>query len=474
MRLPTTIVFMPRECRVNCLDWDFDTAAAMAAWRTDVPMLALVSCAEGGPFDRWTILARASMSTSFTSDSDPNASSLMAAMRRWAEPGPKATSPSGEPLPFAGGWIGYIGYEYGHALEPRSCESIDRATEASPNHWPDAGLFRVESALLYCHAQTRWYEVGDPTVESASECVDPDAARAFSSAGLPATQADPLAPLSDTSDYREAVARAIEFVRAGDIFQANISHPFHSTLHGHARHLAIDSLARIGPRYGAYLELGTHRSILSFSPELFLSVDGASRTAVTRPMKGTRPAHADEPALAMSDKDAAELHMIVDLMRNDLGRVCEIGSVRVSAPRLIERHPTVLQAVAEVSGTIPAHRDAVDLFAACFPPGSVTGAPKVRAMQVIRKLERTRRGPYCGAIGMMSSCGNAAFSVAIRTATLNRVSDAKWTIGYRAGCGIVAESDPETETQECITKTRVLEEALGVATAHTCEPNATH
>ncbi len=464
---------MPRECRVICLDWEFDPAAAMAAWRSDVPMLALVSCAEGGPFDRWTILARASMSSLFTAEADLNASSLLSAMRRWAESGPKAIGPSGEPLPFAGGWIGYIGYEYGHALEPRSCESIDRADEGSPHHWPDAGLFRVESALLYCHAQGRWYEVGDPAAESASECVDPEAARSAPSDGLPSTQADPLAPLSETSDYRDAVARAIEFVRAGDIFQANISHPFHSTLHGDARDLAIASLARIGPRYGAYLELGAHRSILSFSPELFLSVDGASRTAVTRPMKGTRASHADEPALTMSEKDAAELHMIVDLMRNDLGRVCEIGSVRVTAPRLMERHPTVLQAVAEVSGTIPAHRDAVDLFAACFPPGSVTGAPKVRAMQVISELERTRRGPYCGAIGMMSSCGNAAFSVAIRTATLNRVSDAKWTIGYRAGCGIVAESDPADELRECLAKTRVLESALDSVAAPSTAPAPT-
>jgi para-aminobenzoate synthetase/4-amino-4-deoxychorismate lyase len=156
-----------------------------------------------------------------------------------------------------------------------------------------------------------------------------------------------------------------------------------------------------------------------------------------------------------SEKDAAELHMIVDLMRNDLGRACVPGSVRVDVPRALERHETVHHAVAEVRGTLRPGTGLVDLLRATFPPGSVTGAPKVRAMQVIDGLEPCARGPYCGAVGLVSP-GRIALNVAIRTISLEGPDGAGGMLRYPAGCGIVAESDPRQEHEESLHKSAVL------------------
>jgi len=170
-----------------------------------------------------------------------------------------------------------------------------------------------------------------------------------------------------------------------------------------------------------------------------------------------------------SGKDAAELHMIVDLMRNDLSRACEPGSVRVLEARAAEPHATVLHGVAQIHGTLRRDRDLADLIAATFPPGSITGAPKVRAMQVIRELEGFDRGPFYGAIGLLGGDGSLSLNVAIRTATLQRHGTA-WRVRYAAGCGIVSDSDPAEEVRETHAKAAVLHraaDALRSATALT-------
>jgi para-aminobenzoate synthetase component 1 len=197
------------------------------------------------------------------------------------------------------------------------------------------------------------------------------------------------------------------------------------------------------------------------SPELFLRVkpDG---TAITRPIKGTRPVDTPRAELAASEKDAAELAMIVDLMRNDLGRVAEIGSVSVAEDRVLETHTTVHHGVAEVRAALRDDVEWTELLAATFPPGSVTGAPKVRAMQIIDELEDHERGFYCGAIGFISRSGDCALSVAIRTAQIGAEErggdDAPPTrsVVYHAGCGIVADSHPEAEVAETHAKARAL------------------
>ena len=251
--------------------------------------------------------------------------------------------------------------------------------------------------------------------------------------------------------YLDACGKIIGYIRAGDIFQANL-----------AQRLSFDFFAkpravyrRLPPAaYGGLLDFGDF-SLISNSPELFLKVE--NRRVTTRPIKGTRPnAPGMVDELLNSEKDAAELHMIVDLERNDLGRVCEVGSVQVTRRREIEIHPTVLHGVATVEGTLRPGVGFVDLLAATFPGGSITGAPKIRAMQIIDELEPVRRGPYCGAIGYLASDGSMQFNVAIRTIiTANRLAHVS------VGGGIIADSDPLAEYAETWTKARAMLGALG-------------
>jgi para-aminobenzoate synthetase component 1 len=213
-------------------------------------------------------------------------------------------------------------------------------------------------------------------------------------------------------------------------------------------------------RYPAYfaalLDYGG-RALISNSPELFLKVD-ADRKVTTRPIKGTRPfAQGMEKQLRESIKDQAELNMIVDLERNDLGRVCEIGSVKVTNPREIESHPTVFHGVATIEGQLRKDVGLVELLRATFPGGSVTGAPKIRAMEIIEELEPVRRGPYCGAIGYLSADGQMQFNIAIRTIIVNQ-----GTAYVSVGGGIVADSNPADEYEETLVKARAMLDVLGV------------
>ncbi|MCH7871388.1 MAG: anthranilate synthase component I family protein, partial [Planctomycetes bacterium] len=201
--------------------------------------------------------------------------------------------------------------------------------------------------------------------------------------------------------------------------------------------------------------------VVSSSPELFLQLRG--RSIVTRPIKGTRPRTNDavldevyREQLMHSEKDAAELAMIVDLHRNDLGRVCEYGSVRVRQARECEAHPTVYHTVADIHGRLRADCDALDLLTACFPAGSISGAPKIRAIEIIDELEHAARGAYTGAVGVLGLDGNQTWNVAIRTL---QIHDGRGVL--HAGGGIVADSDPTEEYEETLAKARGMLEALG-------------
>jgi para-aminobenzoate synthetase component I len=225
----------------------------------------------------------------------------------------------------------------------------------------------------------------------------------------------------------------------------------------------FDALRRLSPApYGALLVYDDW-ALLSNSPELFLRVtpagDGSGRSAVvTRPIKGTRPnLPGMEAALRESAKDQAELNMIVDLERNDLGRVCETGSVKVTQPRAIEALPTVYHGVATVEGLLRPDVGLVELLRATFPGGSVTGAPKIRAMQIIDELEPVRRGPYCGAIGYLAGDGTIELNVAIRTMIAKN-----GLVHLSVGGGVVADSQPEAEYEETLVKARAMLAALGM------------
>jgi anthranilate/para-aminobenzoate synthase component I len=361
-------------------------------------------------------------------------------------------------LPFAGGWIGFVGYECGAMLEPAARLRDGAGSLSAGQLWPDAVLCDVPRAAVHCHTTGRWFDVGEAVGDGPDEWID--VRTALKPQRFALRRSLDIDGAAGRATFESMVERTREYILAGDIFQANITRGFRAGIAGSPRALALHALTTAAPRHGAFLELDDHTALLSLSPELFLSIDGASRRISTRPMKGTRPAGHDPEELRASSKDAAELHMIVDLMRNDLGRICDIGSVHVCQPRTIERHATVLQSVAEVSGTLPRGTPLSTTFAACFPPGSVTGAPKVRAMQVIDALEAGPRSAYCGAIGMASRCGSSHFAVAIRTARLTLDAGDRWDIDYHAGCGIVADSVPSDEHLECIAKTQVFTNAL--------------
>ncbi len=265
-----------------------------------------------------------------------------------------------------------------------------------------------------------------------------------------------VSPLRETAtrrDFVEAVRSALGLIAAGDIYQVNLTHPLRARVRGNIRALAADAIENTGAWFGACIEL-PERAIVSASPELLVRVAPGGRVTA-RPIKGTRPT-GGEAELARSGKDAAELAMIVDLMRNDLGRLCRLGSVRVEAPRMIESHAGVVHTVAEISGDLRAEVEWEDVIRAVFPAGSITGAPKIRAQQIIDELETAHRGVYCGSILWLAEDGTMDLSVNIRTA---EIVGRELTFGV--GAGIVADSDPEAERRETLEKAEGFTRAVG-------------
>ena len=261
-------------------------------------------------------------------------------------------------------------------------------------------------------------------------------------------------------DYLAAVARVVEYVHAGDIFQTNLSQRFEVQLHEPVWTLYKRLRRRNAAPFAAFMDL-PGGAVLSASPERFLHVDARGHVE-TRPIKGTRPRGigpehdaALGQALTESAKDRAENLMIVDLMRNDLSRVCAPGSVRVPELFALERYATVHHLVSTVVGDLEPGRDALDLLRAAFPGGSITGAPKVRAMEIIAELEPSRRSIYCGSLGYWSVTGELDTSIAIRTAVARR-----GRLYFNAGGGIVADSNPEQEYRETLDKARGIIDAL--------------
>lgn len=274
----------------------------------------------------------------------------------------------------------------------------------------------------------------------------------------------PLPHLSSVwteQDYLARFNRVKAYIEAGDIYQANLTFP----LSGKSQHrpdltALYDNLKGRQPvRYGAILSLG-EKDILSLSPELFFKIrDGE---IFTRPMKGTAPRRSDaladeaeKQALSADTKNRAENLMIVDLLRNDLSTVCTPGSVEVTDLYSVETYPTLHQMTSGVSGTLKKGADPIDALTHLFPCGSVTGAPKIRAMEIIAELEETARGPYCGAIGYIDPSGDSSFNVAIRT-LFTQPEDSGFSSTYSVGSGVVYDSVGTDEYEECLLKARVV------------------
>ena len=327
---------------------------------------------------------------------------------------------------------GYLAYEAGLAIEPRlAALAAARSGAAGPLVW--LGLFARETVL------------------DAAEVPEWLAAMAQGTATL-----GPLDPQLSQGAYDEAFAALQEAIRAGDIYQANLTLPLAGGYTGDpvALYAALRQAAQAG--YGGMVFDGSHW-LLSLSPELFVSLkDGKARA---KPMKGTRPRSSDQACdaalladLQRSEKDKAENLMIVDLMRNDLSRVAEAGSVTVDKPFAVESYPTVHQMVTTVNARLQPGKSALELVRALFPCGSITGAPKIRAMELIGEVERDARGPYCGAIGRIDANGDAAFNVAIRTLRLTPVENGRGKAVLGVGSAIVADSEPGPEWRETILK----------------------
>ncbi|WP_439532767.1 aminodeoxychorismate synthase component I [Polymorphobacter sp.] len=323
-----------------------------------------------------------------------------------------------------GDWAGFIGYEAGHALEPRLAAQARPVTD-TPLLWfarfTDAAPVDVD-ALLAGHGAARLGRL-EPGISEAA--------------------------------HAAALARVQALIAAGDIYQANLTFPARLEFSGHP--LALYAALRPGSRapYGALVHTGRHW-LLSFSPELFFNLHG--RTLTARPMKGTARRGADAAedtaiaaALQADPKNRAENLMIVDLLRNDLSRVA--SKVEVPALFEVETYPSILQMTSTITAEAHHGITAADVLARLFPCGSVTGAPKIRAMEVIAEVEPAPRGPYTGSIGAVRANGDAVFNVAIRTLVIGK-GDRHAALGL--GSGIIADSDPAAEWQECLAKAAFL------------------
>ncbi|MGE5500531.1 MAG: anthranilate synthase component I family protein [Ignavibacteriales bacterium] len=364
--------------------------------------------------------------------------------------------------PFQGGVVGLACYELGDRVEPLGLKR-------HPD-WPDLTAARYPALLAFDHERREVLAVGRGSTDAEARARAEGAAAWLDEPQRTAAEGE-LATSFEPTDapraYESNVAEVVERIAAGEIFQANIARRWTGRLADGVE--PFDLLARLvgeSPApFAAYLRLAD-RAVVSNSPERFVSVGaGEALTVETRPIKGTRP-RGRTPArdvalareLAESAKDRAENLMIVDLMRNDLSRVCPAGAV--AAPELfkVESFPNVHHLVSTVTGRLAPGMSAVDLLQAAFPPGSITGAPKVQAMKVISAYERPR-GPYCGSMFWAGVDGAFDSSVLIRTVGFVR-DQAGWRFEAPAGAGIVADSDPVAEREETEAKIAALRRAL--------------
>jgi para-aminobenzoate synthetase/4-amino-4-deoxychorismate lyase len=329
---------------------------------------------------------------------------------------PEAIGPCLERLRGAAA-AGFLAYEAGHALEAKLAPLRAPAAAADP-------------PLL-------WFGLFGREEEIDVEALLPDPAGAW---------AGQARPLISRAEHKAALAAVKAHIEAGDVYQANFTFAAEVPIAGHplALYAALRKRARAG--HGGIVFTGAHW-LLSLSPELFFTLEGGRVT--TRPMKGTAPRDADPAAFRDDPKQRAENLMIVDLLRNDLSRVAKAGSVEVPELFTVETYPTILQLTSTVTAELEEGLGPVDLLRAIYPCGSITGAPKIRAMEIIAALEAAPRGPYCGAIGRVAPGGEAAFNVAIRTLTLRHGARIA-RLGL--GSGVVADSSAGEEWRECLAK----------------------
>lgn len=362
--------------------------------------------------------------------------------------------------PFQGGAAGFIGYEFGRQLERMPEPSGDEL------QLPDLCLGIYDCVFAWDHAAGKAWIVSHPEREHSPQHAGrhdffrgllerklPEIPRPVAqTSGLPVTIESSLS----REQHRAAIARIREYIAAGDIFQANLAQRFTAPLSTHPWDLYRKLRIANPAPFACFFESG-ELTIASASPERFLAIN-ASGEAETRPIKGTAQRKADPRAdeaarrtLLTSEKDNAEHVMIVDVLRNDLSRVCKPASVQVRELAVLETHPTVHHLVSTITGELQDGSDSMDLLTAAFPGGSITGAPKIRAMEIISELEPVRRDAYCGCMLYLSPDGVMDSSIIIRTFIATRGH-----LFFSAGGGIVADSDPKSEYEEILHKAAAL------------------
>jgi len=383
---------------------------------------------------------------------------LLAAFRETLAQTPRL-APEVPELPFTGGLVGVAGYDL-----VRYFERLPGGPAASGAPVPEAAYLATHSLLVFDHLTRRiaLLHAGDERERVALRSEIIRLLRGPLPPAPPSRRVGPASASFSAEQFMAAVESGKRYITSGDVYQLVLSVRF-AGRHALSPFETYRALRLLNPSpYMFYCDLGEIQ-VAGSSPEALVRLH--QRKAALRPIAGTRPRGADlasdlahEKSLLADEKENAEHVMLVDLARNDLGRVAEAGSIYVDPYRSIERYSHVMHIVSGVQGTLAAQRDAFDLFAAAFPAGTLVGAPKVRAMQLIDELEPVRRGLYAGTVGYFGNNGDMDQAIAIRTLVFNGDE-----YSYQAGAGIVADSVPLTEYEEVLAKSEVLRRALAMA-----------
>ncbi|MCF7956871.1 MAG: anthranilate synthase component I family protein [Phycisphaerae bacterium] len=463
MPIPVTLHTVP-------LPYRPDLALALENLPSEMPycMLGTPSSAHTGRYSYFA--TNPSKTVIFDKSSAGDPFELLTRISQKYQLAPQTDHPNGLPAPFIGGWVGYLSYDLGryieelpntvahdlpvplmrfdfydtlmiwdHKLQTGSLIALEYATQLAP---PDK---RLDHLYQLC--------------QSAPPNASPPGTTALGPDAILAEPIDQMARNITQDDYLNKVARAIEYIKAGDIFEVNLSQRFSCPYHAPPHRLYHYLTEHHPANYAAIIQT-PHFALVSASPELFLAKRHGHIT--TRPIKGTiarsgKPAQdeANRLQLLRSEKDIAELNMIIDLERNDLGKICQIGSVSIPEKRSIELHPTLYHAVATITGHLNHEASLADILRATFPGGSITGAPKIRAMEIIDELEPNARSVYTGSIGWLGVNGDFDFNIAIRTIIIT-----DQTAYIQTGGAIVVDSTPQGEYDETLTKAAALIHAL--------------
>ena len=441
-------------CTLHPLPYQPDPAAYFARLRQAPGAILLDSARPGAERGRFDLLSAWPLQQ-LQAEPAEDGRAFLARLREGLARLGSADLPSGVELPFAGGLIGYLSYDFGRRLEHLPSNAVD-----------DLGLPDAQLGL-YAWALVSDHQCGTSQLVFHPSLPQHERERLISffagSEHTPDGDFQLLAPMAgdlQPAQYQAAFDQVQRYIQAGDCYQINLTQRFRAPCKGDPWQ-AYKALRQACPTpFSGYQQLADGSALLSFSPERFIRV--SQRQVETRPIKGTRPRAIDPgedrrnaQALLHSPKDRSENLMIVDLLRNDLGRTCEVGSVKVPELFSLESYPNVHHLVSSITGRLASGKDALDLIADSFPGGSITGAPKIRAMQIIDELEPTRRALYCGSLLYVDVRGEMDSSIAIRSLLVKDGQVSCW-----GGGAVVADSEWQAEYEESIAKVRVLLQTL--------------